>query len=144
MARATRGLQEEFENSETDAGELGSGHTVTVVYEIKLTEKALTEGENLAQVVVKYKPTENVGGDEAEQELIMDISTAAYHAQPTQTDAFVAGVVEFALLLRDSQYKADADLNALIKRLQALDLSADAFKEEFRQLVYLYQEQKKD
>lgn len=136
--------QEEFENSETDAGELGSGHTVTVVYEIKLTEKALTEGENLAQVVVKYKPTENVGGDETEQELIMDISTAAYHAQPTQTDAFVAGVVEFALLLRDSQYKADADLNVLIDRLQALDLSADAFKEEFRQLVCLYQEQKKD
>ena len=36
--------QEEFENSETDAGELGSGHTVTVVYELKMTDKTLAEG----------------------------------------------------------------------------------------------------
>lgn len=136
--------QEEFENSETDAGELGSGHTVTVVYEIKLTEKALKAGENLAQVIIKYKPTENVGGDATEQELTMDVSTAAYHAQPTQTDAFVAAVVEFALLLRDSQFKADANFTALADRLQALDLSGDEFKEEFRQLVMTYMDQKKD
>ena len=46
--------------------------------------------------------------------------------------------MEFALILRDSNYKADADLNALITRLDNLDLSSDEFKVEFRDLVKKY------
>ena len=53
-------------------------------------------------------------------------------------DSFIASVVEFALILRDSNYKADADLNALITRLDNLDLSSDEFKVEFRDLVKKY------
>ena len=129
--------QEEFEDENTDAGELGSGHTVTVVYEIKMTGKAFVATENLAQVVIKYKPTENNTQSNTEQSLetVMNVSTSAYHTTLTQTDSFVSSVVEFALLLRDSQYKANADLNALITRLDDLDLSADEFKTEFRDLV---------
>ncbi len=133
--------EEEFNNSQTDAGELGSGHTVTVVYEIKLTGEAFAEGDKLADVTVKYKPTENVGGDAAtEQEITLTVGTDAYHAQMTQTDAFVASVVEFALILRDSEYKADSDINALVSRLSDLDLANDEFKAEFRELVTLYRE----
>lgn len=124
--------EEEFENSETDAGELGSGHTVTVVYEIVLTEKALAEGETLAQVAVKYKPA---AGEETEQTLLLDIGTSAYHKEMTDTDAFISSVVEFALFLRDSEYKKDANIDTLLERLDALDLQADAFKQEFRELV---------
>ncbi|MBQ7337166.1 MAG: von Willebrand factor type A domain-containing protein [Clostridia bacterium] len=132
--------QEQFEDDTTDAGELGSGHTVTVAYEIKLTDKALAAGENLAQVTVKYKPTENVGGDAAEKALLLDITTDTYHTEMTETDTFVASVIEFALLLRDSVYKQNADFHALITRMDELDLSADAFKQEFRDLVNTYME----
>lgn len=129
--------QEEFEDENTDAGELGSGHTITVVYEIKTTEKAFVQTDSFAQVVVKYKPTENSVGTDITQpkETVMNISTNAYHTILTQTDSFVASVVEFALLLRNSEYKANADLNALITRLDDLDLSEDEFKSEFRDLV---------
>ena len=132
--------QEEFEDENTDAGELGSGHTVTVVYEIKTTEKEFVSTDNLAQVIVKYKPTENSATADTAQSLetTMDIGITAYHTTLTQTDSFVSSVVEFALILRDSQYKANADLNALITRLDDLDLSTDEFKEEFRDLVKLY------
>lgn len=138
--------QEEFENDSTNAGELGSGHTVTVVYEIKLTDAAFVESENLAQVTVKYKPTENstVGESEtqtdesASLELLLDIETSAYHETMTETDAFVASVIEFALILRNSEYKKDADLNALITRLDDLNLNNDEFKQEFRELVKAY------
>ena len=130
--------QDQFENSATDAGELGSGHTVTVVYELKMTDKAFAEGENIADVIIKYKPTENVGGDaETEQEVTLGVGTDAYHAELTETDAFVAAVVEFALILRDSEYKGDSELGALIERLSALDLN-DEFKTEFRELVIKY------
>lgn len=131
--------EDEFNDSSTDAGELGSGHTVTVVYEIKLTEKAFAEGENIAEVKIKYKPTENVGGDaQTEQTLSLNIGTDAYHSDMTDNDAFVSSVIEFALILRDSSYKADSNINSLIERLSELDLSSDEFKTEFRNLVVTY------
>ena len=70
----------------------------------------------------------------------MDIKTSAYHEVLTSQDAFIASVVEFALLLRDSQYKGSATLEGLISRLDALDtyLSGDEFKAEFRELVKTY------
>ena len=133
--------EDEFNDSNTDAGELGSGHTVTVVYEVKMTGKDLLEGENLAEVKIKYKPTENVGADAlTEQELTLSVGTDSYHAEMTSTDAFVSSVVEFALILRDSEYKANSDLNALITRLSDINLSADEFKSEFRELVIKYRE----
>lgn len=131
--------EEEFENDETDAGELGSGHTVTVAYEIKLTDKAFVDGENLAQVNVKYKPTENSGGaSETSKEVLLDVSTSAYRTAMTTQDSFIASVIEFALILRDSQYKGTASLPTLIDRLNGLDLSGDELKAEFRQLVKTY------
>ena len=130
--------EEEFESDETDAGELGSGHTITVAYEIKLTDKAFDSAENLAQVSIKYKPTENSGGvSETSKEVFMDIKTSAYHTALTQQDAFIASVVEFALILRDSEYKGDASITDLIDRLNGLEL-ADEFKQEFRDLVKTY------
>ena len=127
--------QEEFENNATDSGELGSGHTVTVVYEIKLkaTDLPVSEG-NLAQVTVKYKAP-NAAVEAASQELLLDVSWQAYHEEMTPQDACVASVVEFALAMRDSQYKADASLQSALNRLNDLDLSEDAYKEEFRELV---------
>lgn len=131
--------QEEFESSETDAGELGSGHTVTVVYEIKLTGKALAEGDKIADVKIKYKPTENVGGDaETEEELVLTVGTDRYHTTLTETDKFVASVVEFALILRSSQYKGEANFKDLIARLDSLDLANDEVKAEFRSMVKKY------
>ena len=70
----------------------------------------------------------------------MDITTDTYHTEMTETDTFVASVIEFALLLRDSVYKQNADFHALITRMDELDLSADAFKQEFRDLVNTYME----
>ena len=134
--------EEEFNDSNTDAGELGSGHTVTVVYEVKLTNdsKLLQENiEAIANVIIKYKPTENAGGDAAEEkELTLNVLNSDYRENPTEQDLFIASVIEFALILRDSEYKADANLSSLIDRLSTLDLENDEFKSEFRELVRKY------
>ncbi len=133
--------QDEFEDSNTDAGEIGSGHTLTVCYEIVLTDKEFVEGDSLAEVKIKYKPTENVGGDaQSEQELTLSIGTDSYHTNPVSNDAFVAAVVEFALILRNSEYKGNADLENLIERLEAMDFAGDEYKEEFRNLVKTYRD----
>jgi len=129
--------QEEFEDSATDAGELGSGHTVTVVYEIKLTDKALREDSKLATVEIRYK-TPDAAAESESMQLLLDITGDAHHETMTTQDAFIASVVEFALLLRESNYRADATYSALLARLEDLDLSQDEFKEEFRELVGAY------
>ncbi|MBR2986776.1 MAG: von Willebrand factor type A domain-containing protein [Clostridia bacterium] len=129
--------EDEFNNSETDAGELGSGHTVTVVYELKMTDKALLdEGGDLgtvADVTLKYKTPDT----SKDCETTLSISTAAYRKTLTAQDSFIAAVVEFALILRDSEYKGDANLSDLIARLNALTLD-DEYKEEFREIVGIY------
>lgn len=134
--------EEEFNDSNTDAGELGSGHTVTVVYEIKMKDEGTFERESvekIADVIIKYKPTENVGGNATDEKtLTLGVMNYNYTAAPTDENLFVASVVEFALILRDSQYKADANLEELITQLQGLDLSNDEFKAEFRDLVIAY------
>lgn len=131
--------QEEFEDSNTDAGEIGSGHTLTVCYELVLTDQEFVEGDSLAEVKIKYKPTENVGGDaESEVELILSVGTDSYHSSPMGDDAFIAAVVEFALILRNSEYKGNANLNSLIARLDNMDFSGDEYKEEFRNIVKIY------
>lgn len=131
--------EDEFNDSNTDAGELGSGHTVSVVYELKMTDKAFREGENIAEVIIKYKPTANVGGDGTqEKELTLAVGTECYRQIPTETDLFIASVVEFALILRQSAYKGDSNLDDLIARLAQLNLENDEFKAEFRDLVSIY------
>ena len=136
--------EDQFNDSNTDAGELGSGHTVTVVYEVKLTNdsKLLQENiEAIANVIIKYKPTENAGGNAAEEkELTLNVLNSDYRENPTEQDLFIASVIEFALILRDSEYKADASLSSLIDRLSTLDLENDEFKSEFRELVSKYEE----
>ena len=126
--------EDEFNNTEKDAGEIGSGHTITVVYEIKLTEKAFAEDDSLGEVVIKYKTPDT----SADKELSLAIGASVYHSEMTENDAFVASVVEFVLLARDSAYKGDASLDALINRLSALDFSDDTYKAEFREIVLLY------
>ena len=134
--------EEEFNDSNTDAGELGSGHTVTVVFEIKMKDEGTFERESvekIADVIIKYKPTENVGGN-ATDEKELTLCVMNYHSTgaPSDQDIFIASVVEFALILRDSQYKAEANLEELITQLDGLDLSGDEFKTEFREMVKKY------
>ncbi len=135
--------EDQFNDSNTDAGELGSGHTITVVYEIKMKSDdwiAYDSILNFADVIIKYKSTENVGGDATqEQELTFSVTNGDY-GLPTEQDLFIASVIEFALILRDSPYKAQANLTQLVEQLSGLDLANDEFKSEFRDLVKKYAE----
>ena len=111
-----------------------------MVYEIKLSDrKSISEIGTLGSVEIRYKSPDS-GEDRSAK---LDVTTDVYHEVMTANDAFVASVVEFVLLARDSVYKADASLNALISRLDTLDLSADEYKSEFRDIVKLYQEMAK-
>lgn len=132
--------EEEFNDTNKDAGELGSGHTVTVVYEVKLTEKELVPGENIATAEIRYKSTENSNAQEqGDLTLNLDIKTNDYHAAMTSNDLFVSSVVEFALIARNSQYKANATIDDVIDRLTQYQTN-DEYKQEFFELVKTYKQ----
>ena len=121
--------QEEYENSKTDAGEIGSNLCVTAVYEITLKEDA-EAGARIADVSVRYKTPDA----QEEREVNCSVSNALTSSEDA---AFISCVAEFGLILRSSQYKGNATLKAVEARLADLPsyLEADAYKKEFKGLV---------
>ncbi len=126
--------EEEFEDTEKDAGEIGSGHTVTAVYELTLTsdDVVLQPTDVVATAVLRYKdPTTEEG-----KELTKTFTMANYTKTPNEDCVFIGCVVEFGLVLRQSEYKWQSSLANVIERLQKLDCVAnDQFKGEFLRIV---------
>ena len=124
---------DDFNNEQKDAGEIGSGHTVTAVYELVLQDGA--EGQ-FASAEIRYKdPKTN------EQKSISEnFATEFMLASQVSEDAvFIGCVIEFGLILRNSEYRGDASFNGLISRLETLECvcgaDADEFKAEFLQIA---------
>lgn len=130
--------RDEYEDDKTNAGEIGSGHTVTAVYEVKLKE-AVNAGDKVCDVEVAYKTKQSDGDKSTLVSATPVTATVIYNPdyQPSSDDVFVGCVVEFGLLLRNSKYKGDATYAAVIERLTALAdyVSTDPFKKEFVGLV---------
>lgn len=121
--------QDEFEDENKDVGEIGSGHTVTAVYEVKLKQNA--DGE-VAKAEVRYKDP----ATEQSKSISVTCTTADYTQTPDEDSVFIGCVVEYGLLLRQSEYKGQASFGSVISRLQTLNCVAnDQFKAEFLELV---------
>lgn len=121
--------QEEFDDEQKDAGEIGSGHTVTAVYELHLKQDA--QGE-VATAEVRYKNPQT----EENQSVTYTCTTQDYTETPNEDSVFIGCVVEYGLLLRQSQYKGDASFQSVIQRLETLNcVSTDQFKAEFLTIV---------
>jgi Ca-activated chloride channel family protein len=123
---------EDFKNDAIDAGELGSGHTVTAFYEIiptgvesnlfvatddlKYTPKVATNAQlnsELATVKFRYKKPDGDRSTEMTR-VIQNIEIGAHNASPDFR--FAAAVAWFGLYLRDSkliQNKSVTDIENL-------------------------------
>lgn len=120
--------EDDFENPEKDAGEIGSNLCVTALYEAELKEGA-GAGAKLADVTVRFK---SVSGKDKE-------ITAPVLNEVSKSDerAFVSCVAEFGLVLRNSAYKGTASIASVLGRLNDLApyLEGDVYKAEFKELV---------
>jgi len=121
--------EEDFNDSNKDAGEIGSNLLVTVMYEAEIKEGA----EDIARAEIKFK---DVSADEEEKSVFLDVKTGM--GEEYRDDAaFAACVAEFGLILRNSEYKAEASLVNVMERLETLAeyISGDKYKTEFMALV---------
>lgn len=124
---------DDFDNEKTDTGEIGSNLCVAALYEITLAEET-DESAELATATVRYK---DVRGTEEENK---EITRTIYADEGACDDlTFIGCVAEFGLVLRNSQYKAQAKLANVLIRLEDLReyTAADAYKTEFVDLVRL-------
>lgn len=143
---------EDFKNDAIDAGELGSNHTVTALYEIipigtnsdfynqtsdlKYTKTEVTDNnynDELATIKFRYKKPDAQKSIEMVQ-IIENKSTVLENA--TNDLKFATAVAWFGLKLRDSKLIANKSSED-IKKLARLGLSndLDGYKAEFIRLV---------
>ena len=132
--------EDDFNDENKDAGEIGSGHTVTAVYEIKLKDGTAENAGNetlaeFASAKIKCKDPDSNENIEIDKSFDLDL----YTATPDEDGSFIASVTEFGLLLRESQYKGTASWQGLLSRLTNLTsvngANADEFRAEFLELV---------
>ncbi|MBS1496005.1 MAG: von Willebrand factor type A domain-containing protein [Bacteroidetes bacterium] len=141
--------KEDFNNDKKDAGELGSGHTVTALYEIiptgveseflknvdplkyQQTNKIATSDFNDEMLTVKFR-YKNPGNEKSE--LIVHPLADRNIALNNTSDnfRFATAVSGFAMLLRNSEYKGNCSFESVMALAKsAIGTDAEGYRKEF-------------
>ena len=125
---------EDFEDDTKDAGEIGAGHCVTALYEVVMKDSYdvnSAENDKWMDLRIRYKEPD---GDTSKE---LEYSTGANdYVESTDKDfSFALAVAEFGLLLRNSEYKAEASFNNVITLAKQSEGCNDTYKNEFITLV---------
>lgn len=109
---------EKFRDDKEDGGEIGSGHTVTALYEIKLKNEA-PRGE-IGTIFVRYKDPENFGVAEIAERIDRGIFQTSFdHA--SVDFRLAAAAAEFAEIMRGSFWAKGSNLGDVLAVVRALD-----------------------
>jgi Ca-activated chloride channel family protein len=141
---------EDFKDDKKDAGEMGAGHTVTVLYEIipvgvkspfmknidslKYQQQTLvSSGDEIATIKTRYKKPDG----NASIEMIQPVPNQGKEFQTvSQNTRFAAAVAMFGMLLRDSEFKGTSsfdDVLAIARNARGED--PEEYRAEFIRLV---------
>jgi len=145
--------KEDFNNDQKDAGELGSSHTVTALYEII---PAGVEDTNLHTVdSLKYQsnamPQYAANSDEVmtvkfrykkpdgEKSLLIEHpvqQSASHFTEASNNFRFAAAVAQFGMVLRDSKFKGASNVQrALELARSAKGMDNEGYRAEFIKLI---------
>jgi Ca-activated chloride channel homolog len=145
--------KEDFNDDKKDAGELGSGHTVTALYEIIPAGKPSAFLKNVDSL--KYQAQPNFEKSVFTREWMTvklrykqpDGNTSKLIEQPVKYDAkashsmsdnyrFAAAVASFGMLLRNSEFKQNASYTNTIRLAKtAIGKDVGGYRKEFLQMV---------
>ena len=107
---------EDFRKDDVDAGEVGSGHSVTALYEIKLHENA--DGK-LATVLIRHENPDTQVVTEV-SETISTHQLKKSFEEATPEFQLVGSVAEFAEILRESFWAKKGSLASVQQTLEAI------------------------
>jgi Ca-activated chloride channel family protein len=139
---------EDFKDDRKDAGEIGSGHSVTALYEVVPAGVAIElpgidplkyqkpaaasggHGEELMTVKLRYKQPD---GDRSR---LLAVAVKDQAAAPSANLCFSAAVAEFGMLLRDSEHKGQASWDQVLELAgEGSGDDRDGYRAEFVHLV---------
>lgn len=145
--------QEDFANDKVDAGEIGSGHSVTALYEIIPAENGdssqgsslkyqttgtLVDSSELLTVNLRYKAP---NGNKSTL-LSYPVDADSYVGELSETLSFAAAVAEFGMVLRDSENKGNASYDTVLALAEpCIHADTDDYKKEFLRLVEIAKKQ---
>ncbi|RYY68603.1 MAG: DUF3520 domain-containing protein [Chitinophagaceae bacterium] len=146
--------KEDFNDDNKDAGDMGSGHTVTAIYEIipvgvsssfvkevdalKYTKnnKALSKSnfsDEMMTIKFRYKAPDGEVSKLIEHP-VKDNQVAI--ANVSDNFRFAAAVAQFGMLLRNSEYKSNASYQSVLQLAKsALSIDKEGYRKEFVSLV---------
>lgn len=124
---------QDFRNDRIDAGEIGAGHEVTVLYEVKLAPEV--RGNRLAEVRLRYEVPFEDDYIELTEPVEMDDLSDSVDEAPADLilDACVA---EFAEILRGSYWAHDSKMSDVLDLLDELPREMRR-REEIREFIRL-------
>ena len=138
--------QEDFNDDKVDAGEIGSGHCVTALYEIipaqsegtsdsQLKYQApadVSDSTELLTVSLRYKAP---NGNKSTL-LTYPVESGRYTRELSENLSFAAAVAEFGMVLRNSEYKGNATYDTVLALAEpCIHAHTDDYKKEFLQLA---------
>lgn len=139
--------QEDFHNDKVDAGEIGSGHTVTALYEIlpaagnsgaqqpelKYQTQGTPKGSSeLLTVSLRYKAP---NGDTSKL-LSYPVESDSFREELSENLRFAAAVAEFGMVLRDSENRGSATMDSVMELAEGcVHGDSDDYRKEFLALV---------
>ena len=144
---------EDFNDDQKDAGELGSGHTVTALYEIipvGVKSKFLKEvddlkystmknkdyGEELLTVKFRYKEPD---GNNSKL-ITKTVNSPETGKEPSEDLKFMSAVALFGMNLRESEYSNNCGNEVVIDLAEAgRGADGDGYRAEFIRLVKTYE-----
>ena len=100
---------EQFRDNTVDAGEVGSGHHVTALYEVKLHPDAIGK---LATVSIRYADPDNHKVSEVSEDISVSQLHGSFDDAPA-TFRLAAAVAEFGEILRESYWAKDGSLDSV-------------------------------
>ena len=125
--------EEDFTDDTKDAGEVGSGHTVTVCYELQLKDGAMAEGASWLELAVNYK---HPGEDVSVMPERYAVGYADYSATLSEDARFLVCVIETCMLIHGSDYlSGSVTLETILGELNALSLAENPARTEFAALL---------
>ena len=144
--------EEDFNDDKKDAGELGSGHTVTALYEIipvgvenpykgKVDDlkyqKEKTTANDYSSEMLTVKLRYKKPGESESKNLEIPVSSIANETQAISNDfRFALSVAMFGQLLRDSEFKGDATYSKVINLAkEGIDNDEYGYRREFIRLA---------
>jgi len=104
--------KEDFANDAVDAGEIGSGHSVTALYEVTLVNDDQAKDQEMMKVNLRYKQPKGSVSTLIEHKVPVHFATVENASKDMK---FASSVALFGMLNRNSKYTGAGDMKLVQK-----------------------------